>query len=80
MEISWTDGQGVMQTVERLVKAMHDQISSGRIGMIGIPELPEKKQFPRMTYEEAMSKHGSDKPDLRIVDLVKILASFPERS
>ncbi|KAA8576416.1 hypothetical protein EYC84_006542 [Monilinia fructicola] len=70
MEISWTDGQGVMQTVERLVKAMHDQISSGRIGMIGIPELPEKKQFPRMTYEEAMSKHGSDKPDLRIVDLI----------
>ncbi|KAB8302736.1 hypothetical protein EYC80_006089 [Monilinia laxa] len=70
MEISWTDGQGVMQTVERLVKAMHDQISSERIGIIGIPESPDKKQFPRMTYEEAMSKHGSDKPDLRIMDLI----------
>ncbi|RAL62487.1 hypothetical protein DID88_005052 [Monilinia fructigena] len=70
MEISWTDGQGVMHTVERLVKAMHDKISFERVGIIGIPESLEKKQFPRMTYEEAMSKHGSDKPDLRILDLI----------
>ncbi|ESZ98310.1 hypothetical protein SBOR_1303 [Sclerotinia borealis F-4128] len=69
MEMSWTDGPGAMEIVESLVKVMHEQISHERVGVLDNPELPEGC-FPRMTYEEAMSKHGSDKPDLRILDLI----------
>ncbi|KAI9650540.1 aspartate--tRNA ligase msd1 [Ciborinia camelliae] len=69
MEMSWTDGQGVMQTVEGLVKEMHKQTLYKRIEAVDAPELL-KGQFPRMTYEEAMTHHGSDKPDLRIMDLI----------
>lgn len=65
MELSWTDGQGVMQTVERLVKAIHNQIPDK-----WAIDIPKDEDFLRMKYEEAMSKHGSDKPDLRILDLV----------
>lgn len=79
MEMSWADGQYVMQTVEELVKSTHRQIQSEQLEAVHSLELP-KTDFPRMTYEEAMSKHGSDKPDLRILDLVNRLPPFLEQS
>lgn len=79
MEMSWADGQYVMQTVEELVKGIHGQIESEQPGVVNNIELL-KTGFPRVTYEEAMSKHGSDKPDLRILDLVNKLSPFLEQS
>ena len=79
MEMSWADGQYVMQTVEELVKGIHRQIQSEQPEVVNNIELPETG-FPRVTYEEAMSKHGSDKPDLRILDLVNRLPPFLEQS
>lgn len=80
MEMSWTDGERVMQTVENLVKAIHhDQGEHWPLEFIDVSSLP-KGRFPRMTYEEAMLNHGSDKPDLRILDLVNKLSSHLERS
>ncbi|KAM0320028.1 hypothetical protein ACHAO8_000621 [Botrytis cinerea] len=78
MEMSWADGQYVMQTVEELVKSTHRQIQSEQLEAVHSLELP-KTDFPRMTYEEAMSKHGSDKPDLRILDLIhRVDSIIPE--
>lgn len=56
MEISFVTGEEVMQCVESLIKALWVETSQ--------PNLPEA--FPRLTYQEAMSKYGSDKPDLRL--------------
>ncbi|KAI5306337.1 hypothetical protein KEM56_001328 [Ascosphaera pollenicola] len=57
MEMAFATGEDVMQTMERTVK----QVWSKAMPM----PLPETA-FPRITYEEAMSKYGSDKPDTRL--------------
>ena len=65
--MAYTDGEGVMYEVEFFIKRLYEKISEMALG----PELfLPNIAFPRMTYSDAMSKHGSDKPDLRIRDLV----------
>ncbi len=69
MEMAYADGHDVMDRVESLIQHLyHNSLGSGGISMI-------KASFPtdplyQMTYDEAMSSHGSDKPDLRINALV----------
>ncbi|PJF22579.1 MAG: aspartate--tRNA ligase [Phototrophicales bacterium] len=57
MEMSFVEREDVMQLCEGLALALCDTI------------VPEKqllaRPFPRLTYQEAMEKYGSDKPDLR---------------
>ncbi len=55
MEMSFVEENDVMGTVEGMVREMAK-------GLLGI-ELPNP--FPRMSYQDAMEKYGSDKPDLR---------------
>ncbi|KAF2454312.1 tRNA synthetases class II-domain-containing protein [Lineolata rhizophorae] len=55
LEMSFAAGRDVMNTVEALVKQMWRELLG-----INIPG-----SFRELTYEEAMSKYGSDKPDLR---------------
>lgn len=65
--MAFTDGEGVMRKVEQLIKAVYK-----RFAKIGTPvksPLPEAP-FHRITYDKAMSKYGSDKPDLRLKGLV----------
>ncbi|KAI5290115.1 hypothetical protein KEM54_002410 [Ascosphaera aggregata] len=57
MEMSFATGEDVMQTMERTVKQVWSKAMP-----VPLPETP----FPRITYEEAMSKYGSDKPDIRL--------------
>lgn len=68
LEMAWADGEDVMQRVEQFMKALWREFAEP--GAVISSPLPDSA-FPRMTYDEAMSKHGSDKPDLRIKDLVR---------
>jgi aspartyl-tRNA synthetase len=57
LEMSFVDETDVMDTVERAVVRISREV---------MPERPILHEpFPRLTYEEAMSRYGSDKPDIR---------------
>jgi len=62
--MAWTDANGVMLRVEEFIKDLYKNLSLEIVCPIPASD------FPRITYDEAMSKHGSDKPDIRIHDLV----------
>ncbi|MBP9802344.1 aspartate--tRNA ligase [Patescibacteria group bacterium] len=57
MELSFVEQEDILQLLEAMMIAMVKTVA------------PEKKimqiPFPRMTYDEAMSKYNSDKPDIR---------------
>ncbi len=67
IETSFLDEEGVMELMENMIRGMFKQVLD--------VELPTP--FPRMSYAEAMSRYGSDKPDLRIplelVDLAEVM-------
>jgi aspartyl-tRNA synthetase len=65
IEMSFVAAEDVMATVEEMVTAVSREV------------LPDRQilrtPFPRLTYEEAMSRYGSDKPDLRFgMELVDV--------
>ena len=67
LEMSFIDEEDIFSLVEQLIQ----EIFGGGIGrQINIP-------FPRIAYDEAMQKYGSDKPDLRfgleIKDITEIV-------
>lgn len=57
MEMAFATGEDVMKVIEAVVTRLWNEL-------LGTSDLPQT--FDRMTYEEAMSKYGSDKPDLRL--------------
>ena len=67
IEMSFVEQKNVFEVVEKLMISIFKSFSSKKL-------LSEK--FPRIPYEEAMLKYGSDKPDLRnpliIYDLTNI--------
>lgn len=56
LEMSFATGEDVMLIVETLLRRLWSKMLS--------TDVPSP--FPRMTYHDAMSKYGSDKPDLRL--------------
>jgi len=56
VEMSFIDEEDIFKHTETMLKKVFKNIIN--------VDLPEK--FPRMTYAEAITKYGSDKPDLRM--------------
>ncbi|CAD0100629.1 unnamed protein product, partial [Aureobasidium mustum] len=56
LEMSFATGEDVMNTVESVVKTLWQKL-------LGISH---DDPFPRLSYEDAMSSYGSDKPDVRL--------------
>ena len=56
LEMSFVDQEDVLQLTEELYTGMIEKLT---------PEKKLLKPFPRMPYDEAMARFGSDKPDLR---------------
>ncbi|XP_041371300.1 aspartate--tRNA ligase, mitochondrial-like isoform X2 [Gigantopelta aegis] len=60
IEMSFVDQEGIMRLTEELVSWAWPEEK----GVISLP-------FRRMTYQEAMTKYGSDKPDTRLDMLIQ---------
>ena len=69
MEVSYMDEDAIMAMMEELVSTMFKELLGKDLG-----------DFPKMPYSEAMSRFGSDKPDLRIplelVDVADLMATI----
>ena len=62
IEASFVEEDDIMGVAEKMVRELFQDVLSVDLG-----------DFPRMPYAEAMSKYGSDKPDLRIpLELVDV--------
>ncbi len=56
LEMSFVDEEDILQLTEELYTGLIEHAA---------PEKTLLKPFPRLTYEEAMARYGTDKPDLR---------------
>jgi aspartyl-tRNA synthetase len=67
MEMSFMDKEDIMALVEDMMKKL----------MNDVKDLTVETPFPRMTYDDAMNRYGSDKPDTRfameLVDVSEIV-------
>jgi aspartyl-tRNA synthetase len=67
MEMSFMEKEEIMELVEDMMKKL----------MIDAKGLTVETPFPRMTYDDAMSRYGSDKPDTRfsmeLIDVSEIV-------
>ena len=55
IEMSFVDEEDVMRLVEGMVREVFEKVMQVKL----------PNPFPRMSYDEAMSRFGSDKPDMR---------------
>ena len=67
LEMSFVEQEDVLRLTEELFTALVDEVPSKRILF---------KPFPRLSYEEAMEKYGSDKPDMRFEMLLTDLSDL----
>jgi aspartyl-tRNA synthetase len=67
LEMSFVEQEDIFQVVEKLLLSLFKKFSSKKL-------LQDK--FPRITYENAMLKYGSDKPDLRNPLLISDLTNI----
>lgn len=56
LEMSFVEQEDVLSTMEPVLRQVFETFANGK---------PVTQKFPRIAYDEAMRKYGSDKPDLR---------------
>ena len=56
LEMSFVEQEDVFATVEPVIRGVFETFANGK---------PVTQKLPRIPYDEAMRKYGSDKPDLR---------------
>jgi aspartyl-tRNA synthetase len=56
LEMSFVEQEDVWTTMEPVIRGVFEQFAEGK---------PVTQTFPRIPYDEAIRKYGSDKPDLR---------------
>ena len=56
LEMSFVEQDDVLSSIEPVVRGVFETFANGK---------PVTKEFPRIPYDVAMRKYGSDKPDLR---------------
>ncbi|MBB5072972.1 aspartyl-tRNA synthetase [Bartonella callosciuri] len=56
VEMSFVEQEDVFATMEPIIRSLFQEFANGK---------PVTQSFPRIPYDEAMRKYGSDKPDLR---------------
>ena len=70
LEMSFVDRDQVMSVVERMISHVCREAAGIEL----------KVPFPRMTYQEAVGRYGSDKPDLRFEMLLHDLSGFAKQT
>jgi aspartyl-tRNA synthetase len=70
IEMSFVDEEDIFTNMEGMTRHVFKEV-------IG-EDLPDP--FPRLTYAEAMSKYGSDKPDMRFELFLKDVKEFTDKS
>jgi aspartyl-tRNA synthetase len=72
LEMSFVEQEDVLEVVESLFSELTESLSNKRV---------LRKPWPRITWQEAMDRYGSDKPDLRyelpIEDVTDIVRNSP---
>ncbi|EJF87376.1 aspartate--tRNA ligase [Bartonella rattimassiliensis] len=56
VEMSFVEQEDVLTTMEPIMRSIFEEFADGKT---------VTQNFPRISYDEAMQKYGSDKPDLR---------------
>jgi aspartyl-tRNA synthetase len=56
IEMSFVEQNDVLSTMEPVLRGVFEEFAAGK---------PVTQEFPRIAYDDAMRKYGTDKPDLR---------------
>ncbi len=70
LEMSFVEQEDIFNVVEKLMVSVFKQFSNKKLMF---------QKFPRITFEEAMLKYGTDKPDLRNPLIINDLTSIFSR-
>ncbi|KAI1001711.1 hypothetical protein K3495_g6490 [Podosphaera aphanis] len=73
LEVAFASGEQIMNIAESLIKQIYRKYA-GRVPDLNVRNDSEHvAAFPIISYNEAMSRFGSDKPDLRINGLITVI-------